>query len=88
LRNISETHAATCWQKLAADLQTFLPKKLYQSKKEFKGEIMNLQEVGNVVGAKDYFFTLKVDVHEPNSTTTTTTTPPTTTTAPPEEVIF
>jgi hypothetical protein len=59
-----------------------------QSKKEFKGEIMNFQEVGNVVGAKDYFFTLKVDVHEPNSTTTTTTTPPTTTTAPPAEVIF
>ncbi len=49
---------------------------------------MNFQEVGNVVGAKDYFFTLKVDVHEPNSTTTTTTTPPTTTTAPPAEVIF
>ncbi len=47
-----------------------------------------MQEVGNVVGAKDYFFTLKVDVHEPNSTTTTTTTPPTTTTAPPAEVIF
>ena len=39
-----------------------------------------------MVGARDYFFTVKVEDHEPNSTTTTTTPKPSTTSPPPEEV--
>jgi hypothetical protein len=45
------------------------------------------QEVGNGVGACDYFFTLTIEGIEPNTTTTTTTEGPSTTSGPPDQEV-